>query len=137
LDRAREVRELTERIAAWAGERADVRGVALVGSWARGEPGPDSDLDVVLLTTDPEAYAAGTPWTAELPDAQLVTTREWGPLTERRLRFPSGLEVELGVAPPSWASTEPLDEGTRRVVRDGMRVLHDPDQLLAKLAAAC
>jgi uncharacterized protein len=137
LDRAREVRELTERIAAWAGERADVRGLALVGSWTRGEPGPESDLDVLLLTTDPEAYTTGIPWADELPEAELLDTRKWGPLTERLLRLPSGLEVELGIAPPSWASTEPLDEGTRGVVGDGMRILHDPDQLLAKLAAAC
>jgi predicted nucleotidyltransferase len=137
LDRAREVRELTERITAWARERPDVRGAALVGSWAGGEPGPDSDLDVLLITDAPDAYTTGTPWTEELPDAELVETRDWGALTERRLRFPSGLEVELGIAPPAWASTDPLDAGTRRVVRDGLWILHDPDRLLADLAAAC
>jgi predicted nucleotidyltransferase len=133
LDRTREVRELTKRVATWARERSDVRAAALVGSWARGDARPDSDVDVVLLTTTPEAYMGGTPW----PDAELVQTRDWGGLTERRLRLPSGLELELGVAPPEWASTDPLDPGTRAVVSDGMRILHDPDQLLAKLAAAC
>jgi len=107
--------------------------VALVGSWARGDAGPDSDLDVVLLTTSPEAYMDSTPW----PDAELGETHDWGGLTERRLRLPSGLELELDIAPLAWASTDPLDEGTRRVVRDGMRILHDPDRLLEKLAAAC
>jgi uncharacterized protein len=139
LDHAREVRDLTERIVRWTRGRPDVRGVALVGSWARDEQRPDSDLDVVVLTDDPDRYIADAPWADEFRDAELIATRDWGGLTEQRLRFPSGLELELelGVAPVEWASTEPLDPGTRQVVRDGMRVLHDPDQLLAKLAAAC
>jgi len=137
LDRAGDVRELTERISAWARGRPDIRGVALVGSWARGEPGPGSDLDIVIVTSDPDAYTAGTPWADALPEARLVQTRDWGGLTERRLRLPSGLEVELGVAPPAWAAVDPVDAGTRGVVTDGMQILHDPDQLLAKLAAAC
>jgi predicted nucleotidyltransferase len=132
LDRAGEVPQLTERLVSWARERADIRGLALVGSWARGGARPDSDLDVVLLTTSLEHYKELT-W----PGAELVRTRDWGGLTERRLRLASGLELEFGVAPLEWASTDPLDEGTQAVVRDGMRILHDPDRLLANLAAAC
>ncbi len=37
----------------------------------------------------------------------------------------------------AWAGTEPVDPGTRRVVTDGVRVLHDPEQLLADLVRAC
>jgi hypothetical protein len=35
-----------------------------------------------------------------------------------------------------WAATDPIDPGARRVVTDGMRILHDPDGRLAALAAA-
>lgn len=45
----------------------------------------------------------------------------WGPLTERRFALPWCLEVELGVAPESRASTNPVDEGTRRVARTAPR----------------
>jgi hypothetical protein len=31
--------------------------------------------------------------------------------------------------PPSWAAV-PLDPGTARVLRDGCRILHDPEGLL-------
>lgn len=42
----------------------------------------------------------------------------------------------------SWArgaraATDPVDPGTRRVVGDGLRILHDPDGLLARLLEAC
>ena len=48
----------------------------------------------------------------------------------------SGLEVELDVGTPAWASVDPVDPGTRKVVSDGMRVLHDPDGLPAGLVEA-
>lgn len=36
-----------------------------------------------------------------------------------------------------WAATGPVDPGTRSVVRDGFRVLHDSEGLLARLVEAC
>jgi hypothetical protein len=51
--------------------------------------------------------------------------------------LPTGLEIDLTVGTPAWASIDPLDAGTRRVVSDGMRPLYDPTGLLAAFAAAC
>ena len=67
----------------------------------------------------------------------MVWARRLGTVTERRFALPSGLEVELGVAPPSWAATDPVDEGTRRVVADGVSVIYDPEGLLSGLLDAC
>jgi hypothetical protein len=114
-----------------------VHGLALVGSFARGAARPDSDVDLILLTDDPAAYVFDAGWATDLGAAKIVRTRSWGPLTERRLLLPSGLEVEVGVVLPLWASTDPVDAGTRRVVTDGMRILYDPDHRFAALAAAC
>ena len=41
------------------------------------------------------------------------------------------------MAPPSWVATDPVDEGTRRVVTDGVSVVYDPKGLLARLLDAC
>ena len=49
---------------------------------------------------------------------------------------PSGLEVEVGIAAPSWAATDPVDPGTRRVVEEGMRIIYDPEELLTRLVGA-
>ena len=81
-----------------------------------------SNVDLVLLSGEERLYTRGEDW--------LV-------LLGRRALTSSGLHVELGVAPPSWASTERLDPGTRRVVSDGMSILYDPDDLLTELAVAC
>lgn len=136
--RRREVEELLAHLPGWAARREDVRAVALVGSHARGGAGPASDVDVVLLTEDPAAYIERSDWVDSLAaGAQLIATRQWGPLTEKRVRLPGGLEAEVGVAPPSWAVVDPVDPGTRSVVEGGLRPVYDPHAVLSKLAQAC
>ena len=123
-------------LVAFAEGRDDVRAVALVGSHARGVARADSDVDIVMLSTEPETYIDGDDWIRRFPGATLLATRRWGVLIERRLVLDAGIEVDFGVACPSWASTQPLDPGTARVAREGLVVLHDRDGLLAQVLAA-
>jgi hypothetical protein len=44
-----EVNVLTTAVCSWAIKRDDIRAIAMVGAWARGNPGPASDLDLILL----------------------------------------------------------------------------------------
>ena len=135
--RADEVERLLSAARDWAAARADVVALALVGSWARGAAREGSDVDLVVLSDDPATYTRGDDWIASLaPSATLVRSGDWGAIREQRLRLASGLELEVGVGRPSWACVCPLDAGTRRVVRDGLRVLYDPRGLLSALVAA-
>jgi predicted nucleotidyltransferase len=135
-DLPEDVKRFLTSLVSFAERRDDVRAVALVGSRARGAARRDSDVDVVVLTTDPHKYVDGCEWIEALPDATLLGTRHWGVLTERRLVLASGIEVDFGVVHHSWASTLPLDAGTARVARDGLGALHDPDRLPAGVIAA-
>jgi len=136
-ERRDEVELLLERARDWASSRADVAAVALVGSWVRGEEGLDSDVDLIVLTDDPPAYTQEEDWIGALaPGASLVRTGDWVAIVERRLRLPSGLEVDVGVGRPTWAAVAPVDPGTQRVLRDGLRIVHDPRGLLAALLDA-
>jgi hypothetical protein len=136
-ERAKEVDDVLERLALWGEHRRDVRALALVGSWAYGAPREDSDLDVVLLTESPQSYIDQDGWLTDLGGVRLTDPAQWGAVTERRFIMQSGLEIELSIGGTAWASIEPVDEGTLRVVSDGMRVLYDPEGILAALAAAC
>jgi uncharacterized protein len=135
--RRSEVEDVVERFSTWAARKPDVLGLALVGSRARGTDRPDSDVDLVVLVEDVAAYVETEEWARELGATAVVRTRRWGPLVERRARLASGLEIEVGIVEPSWASVDPVDAGTRRVVLDGFRILHDPHGLLGELAVAC
>jgi predicted nucleotidyltransferase len=136
VSRLGEVQALLDRIRIWAREREDVRAVALVGSWARGAAAMDSDVDVVLLTDAASRYQSGRGWVTELGASKVLLTRPWGAVTESRLAMPSGLQVELGVAAPSWAATDPVNPGTARVASDGLIPLYDPEGMLADLLMA-
>jgi predicted nucleotidyltransferase len=134
--RRREVELLLERAKRWADQEPEVRAVALVGSWARDCATVGSDIDLVVLTKAIADYVDAVAWIAELGATSIIRTRRWGALTERRLAMPTGLEVDVGFTDPSWASAEPVDEGTAQVVAAGLRILYDPDGVLAKLLAA-
>jgi uncharacterized protein len=129
---------LSDALRAWARPRADIVGVALVGSYARGSAGPESDVDFVVLTTAPASYRNGDwPRQIEWPAGDDVRT-EWsdvsyGALWARHLEFASGTRVEVGFAAPTWAQIAPVDPGTSAVVRAGCIVLWDPLGLLAAL----
>jgi predicted nucleotidyltransferase len=113
-----------------------VRAVALVGSCARGTPRPDSDIDLVVLTTDHEDMCAREDWFDHFGPVELVRRRQFGDVAERRLRRSDGVEIEVGLAPVTWAGTDPVDTGTARVVGDGFSIVLDADGALAGLAAA-
>jgi uncharacterized protein len=134
--RRAEVAKLLELVQRWAVDRPDLRAVALVGSWARDAAGSDSDVDLLLLTDNREAYLDEEQWAEPLGATAFVRTQQWGVVTERRVALAGGLEIEFGVTSPAWASTSPLDAGTRQAVADGLVVLHDPDRLLATLLTA-
>jgi hypothetical protein len=121
--------EVARLVTDWAAGR-DVS-VLLVGSYARDAARPDSDVDIVVLMADPDPACVD-----ELALGELIRTETFGPIRERRFRMPGGLEVEFGIGPLSWADTDPVDPGTRRVVGDGARILHDPTGLLANLLRA-
>src|SRR5262245_61357864 len=60
--------QLIERFTAWGQGRPDIRAIAILGSQARTDRPADewSDLDLLIVATDPRPYLAGGEWLAEL-----------------------------------------------------------------------
>ena|ERR1700687_2296696 len=116
----------------WARAQADIEGVGLVGSHARGAATEQSDVDLIILTTKRERYFLDQTWVSLFGDTGRSQVEEWGKLKSLRIHYMNGLEVEYGFSTPEWANS-PLDEGTLRVVSDGIKVLYDPNGLLSRL----
>lgn len=108
---------------------------AVVGSHARGAANSQSDVDLVILTTRPQLYLDDTAWVGQFGSVARQQTEQYGRLTSLRVWYVDGPEVEFGLTTPDWAAL-PLDEGTRRVIQDGMRVLWERTPLLSPLIAA-
>jgi ribosomal protein S18 acetylase RimI-like enzyme len=133
---------IVEAIIVWAKVHEDIRGVALVGSHARGTARLGSDIDLVVLAVSPETFRADGSWIAAIDwPAAGVKVANWadedyGAVWSRRVWLSSGTEIEISFAPVAWASIAPLDAGTRRVISDGCRILHDPAGSLGRLYEA-
>ncbi|MBT8226371.1 MAG: nucleotidyltransferase domain-containing protein [Dactylosporangium sp.] len=59
-ERVTEVEGIIDRVTRWAAHRHDVVGLLLVGSCVRNAALPDSDIDLVLLTTDQDQHSVST-----------------------------------------------------------------------------
>lgn len=129
------VQSLLDAVVSWARGRASIRGVALVGSHAREDARPASDVDLVILALRPRELLKDTAWPGTFGQVVSVEQEDWGRVTSLRVTYRHGPEVEFGLTTPDWARV-PVDAGTRRVAADGMIVLHDPDGVLARLCAA-
>jgi hypothetical protein len=138
-DPTEQTESVLKAILAWAKAQDRIRAVALVGSRAGAAPRLDSDIDLVLLTADPQAFRSDLCWLDTInwkPTGVRPSTwrdAEYGALWSRHVSLDDRLEVEFGFAPLSWANRSPLDAGTKRVISGGCRILHDPDGLLAAL----
>ena len=135
--------KIIEVVLQWVRAQSTICAVALVGSHARGTATADSDIDFVILTTAVDFFRRDTEWINAIGwEACGASPANWqdeeyGKLWSRRIWLePSQDELEMGFALPSWADVHPLDLGSRQVVADGCRVLHDPKGLLARLCAA-
>jgi hypothetical protein len=120
---------LIEAVVNWSRLEAGIAAVVLVGSHARGDARPDSDIDLVLLCADPQVYLKDKHWVRRFGQPASIQQEVWGNVTSLRVRY-AGLEVEFGLTSVDWAA-DPEDLGVAEVVRHGARILLDRDGVLA------
>ncbi len=127
--------EFFAHFTAWAQSQGAITSVGLVGSHARDAARPDSDIDLIVLTTDPETLIQDHTWCRQFGIVESIGVEDYGAIISVRVHYTDGLEVEYGIGRPSWAAV-PLDAGTRGVISDGLRILWDPQLLLQHAQAA-
>ena len=128
-------------ITAWAGSRPDILGLAVVGSVARGNARPDSDTDVVLLVTEPQAFRRDRQWLADIGFGHGSRIKGWhdaryGAAWSRHVSLEPTGEIEFTFCARSWAATDPVDPGTAMVLAGGCKVLLDKNGLFDRLLSA-
>lgn len=123
--------KLVKAVTSWAEDQADIVSVALVGSHARGDARTDSDVDFIIQCTSSARYLEDHTWISEFGVVQSVSVEDWGIVQSLRVFYADGPEVEYGITSSEWVNL-PLDEGTLKVLRDGVIVLFDRDGSLTR-----
>lgn len=109
-----------------------VESVLIVGSYARGTNQENSDIDVVIITSDKAGMLANPAFTEQFGEIMKRQTEYYGACTSIRVWYRDGKEVEFGIVEPSWIAT-PLDRGTYRVLSDGFQIITDKNQYFKDL----
>jgi predicted nucleotidyltransferase len=140
---ASEAESLIALIEALVWERNDLRAMAVCGSWARGNPRADSDLDILIITQDPTPLRRSQKWIQEIQfyeagfeyiDHEIA---EYGAVWSAHIELKPGAELELTVAEENWASVDAMDMGTRSVITDAFKIIVDKDGALHRAVNAC
>lgn len=127
------VKTFLTKIVSWASKQDSVLGVSLVGSYARGQARPDSDIDLVILSNEPEKLLTKNEWLSEFGEPISKKHGDYGLVQSKHVLYKDGLEVEYGITTLEWMNTEPLDIETCKVVKDGMLILYDPENAFERL----
>jgi predicted nucleotidyltransferase len=123
---------LIDDVRRWAEVREDIRTLAVVGSHARGDARPDSDVDLVVVCSDPARYLNDIAWVRTFGEVVELSSEDWGLVQSLRVPYRNGPEVEFGIAGTMWTVIPP-DRGTAQVVGDGCSMLLDRDGQLGRL----
>ncbi len=127
-----QVNEFLLSFVRWSSSQASIRGVALVGSYARQAARETSDVDLVVLADNPHVYLSELEWINFFGKVERHQIEDYGKVISLRVWYKNRLEVEFGITDESWAAI-PIDDGTAQVISKGMQVLFERGNILSRL----
>jgi hypothetical protein len=123
------IESLKEELEAWGRDDDRVLAIGLVGSHARGAARADSDVDVIVVCTQPHALLSEDRWLGRFGTLQRTQLEDYGLVQSRRCWYAHGQEIEFGVTSLRWC-TPPIDQATAAVIKAGLAPVYDPEALL-------
>jgi aminoglycoside 6-adenylyltransferase len=144
---------LIERFRKWAESRSDIRTAVVVGSRARVDHPADewADLDIVIVTTDPEHYVSTSDWINNFgkPLLTFIEPTSTEDEKERRVLYEEMLDVDFAIIPQERAQRlfQSIDQTIEaradsqalaqisNLLGRGVRVLIDKDGMTSQLSA--
>jgi len=119
----------------------EFRSAAIIGSRARKETPADefSDLDITILSNDPEKHIYSTNWLDEIGEVNItfVENLPFGNDKERRVMFSDALDVDFAIVQASQAKVMFSSPEIINVFRKGFKILFDKDDLFSHLNLSC
>ena len=118
------IEKIFNELKAFAENIPHIEIVIIVGSYARGTNKENSDLDIVIITSNKSGMIENQEFTQIFGEVCKQQTEYYGACTSIRAWYKDGKEIEFGIVEPSWISM-PLDSGTYKVLSDGYKIVID------------
>lgn len=134
-----QIEQILTQITQWSSENLNIIGLALVGSYARGNARSDSDIDLMLITPNPWLFRQNMKWIYEIDWKHInLNIKDWkdsdyGVVWSRHIYFVEQTKIEFSFGLPTWTSINPVDRGTLNVVKNGIKILYDPQKVFHNL----
>jgi hypothetical protein len=80
-------------------------------------------------------YVQDTRWAQHFGTVNREQSENYGKMISVHVWYSEGLEVEYGLTDETWCAV-PIDEGTRRVISDGIQILTERTPILSRLITA-
>lgn len=116
----------------YARNTSHIESIIIVGSYARGTNKENSDLDIVIITSNKSGMLAKQGFIQEFGEVYKQQIEYYGACTSIRVWYKDRKEVEFGIVEPSWISM-PLDTGTHQVLSDGYKIIIDKKRYFENL----
>jgi predicted nucleotidyltransferase len=120
------VRQFLDDFARWASCQPDVLAVILVGSHARNEAKDSSDIDLLIVTKEPNSFLEDVGWVQLFGPFDRRQLEDYRRVSSLRVWYSGSHEVEYGFTDETWIAS-PLDEGTRKILAGGFEILVERD----------
>src|SRR3974390_791536 len=91
-------------VSEWASEQPGILAAGVVGSQAGGTARADSDVDLILVVSDPGLSFVNADWINRFGSVRAFQDEDWGRLRSMRVYYLTGLEVEFGFVSVEWTS---------------------------------
>lgn len=118
-----DIEPFLERVSQWALRHPEIAAVSLVGSYARNDATPSSDIDLILRVDDPATFIRDPAWISALGTVIRSHVEDWGRVQSVRVWYEEGPEVEFGVTDRGWGE-DPEDRATLAVIEAGHRIVY-------------
>lgn len=122
-----------QKLKSWSARQSDILAVVLIGSWARGTARTDSDIDIVIISTNPTKLLTEQNWLSELGSIKSITREDWGLMQSLRVIYMDGREIEFGITTKQWISEDEIELDTGKILSNGAQIIFDRYNLFASL----
>ena len=127
-----EVLTLLDELIDYSNKEQVIQGILLVGSFATGDFSHSEDIDLVILTKDPQSLIKNNEWVDQFGIVQNKSTGSFGPIQGLKVKY-ADKEVDFGITSLEWTSITPLSEDTKRIIKKGAKIIFDPQEYFKNL----